>query len=118
MGKLPEKLWQILTGQIMLWVKSLPEAVVTPGDITMRKLVLALPGILVLSAAVVATAEVCESLQGAGDPVATALQSEESPLTLVEGDEASAALWVETGRRLQDTRKARLPQPKAPTRRR
>jgi hypothetical protein len=86
----------------------------------MPKLALQLSGLLLLLlAAVVATAEVRESLE---TPPAlakdTATSPEEFPLTLVEGDEAAAATWIETGRRRQDTRIARLPQPKAPTRRR
>jgi hypothetical protein len=84
----------------------------------MRKLVPFLPGLLILLAAVVATAEVCGSLETPATSVASALPAEEPTGTLGEVDEASAALWIETGRRLQDTRKARLPQPKAPTRRR
>lgn len=105
-------------GQIILGMESLPETIAILGDLIMRKLVLVLPGILALSAAVVATAEVCESLEAAEGSAVIAPPREEPPPTFVEGDEASAALWVETGRRLQDTRKARLPQPKAPTRRR
>lgn len=86
---------------------------------TMSKLVFAIAGTLLLTATLVGFAEVGEAVQTASPSVAmTGAADEEPVLAVADGDAASAAMWVETGRRLVDTRKPRLPQPRVLTRRR
>ncbi|MCS7271596.1 MAG: hypothetical protein NZ703_10980 [Gemmataceae bacterium] len=83
----------------------------------MRKLVFVLPSVCILLAAVIAVAEVGEAWRSPVYASEVAFASGDGT-TVNQGDASSAALWVETGRRMQDTRIARLPQPKVPTRRR
>ncbi len=80
----------------------------------MKRLLVTLPALAVLLAAAVASAELGTALNASPAP-ATLLPEEAS---YAVADETSVAEWVETGRLRQDTRKARLPQPRVVTRRR